>query len=224
MKVLIVDVETTGLDLKSDGLCEIGAVLYDTDKGALCELSFIVASTRPPAEVTGIEPGIELSLGLGASALQMWESVQMEADIYAAHNAPFDRGFLSTSITYGKMLGDKPWVCTMRDVAWPKSKPTNLASIALAHGLGVATAHRALADCRLLSRLFDVMRAQGVLGEMLAAAMVPRSTFAASVRYEDRDKAKDAGFTWEPSRKRWTKRMSDDEAAVCSLLIERVEA
>jgi DNA polymerase-3 subunit epsilon len=221
MKLLILDCETTGLDFATDEVCEVGAILYDTDKGTLCELSFVVKTERDPAWVTGIPAGVKNAVEVNHAAHKMLEAMHGEAEYLVAHNADFDRRFLVRD--YGVLdYSNKPWLCTYSDFRWPKCEPTNLVAIALAHGLGVATAHRALADCQLMARLFDALRRDGLFDDTLKAAMVPRAWYAADLPYAQRDKAKAAGFRWEPDAKQWRKRLTDDEAKALTFAVYKV--
>ena len=104
---------------------------------------------------------------------------------------------------------DKPlqWLCTM-DMTWPKqSKPgESLVNLALNHGIGVSSAHRALTDCQLLAELFTRLSAEQ-LSQQLTEALKPRAYFQAKVSYDERQLAKDAGFRWNGKSKAWTRKM-----------------
>src|SRR5690606_28957405 len=100
------------------------------------------------------------------------------------------------------------------------SKPgQSLVNLALDHGIGVSSAHRALTDCQLIAALFDRM---DDLPGMFQHAMRPKSTYRAIVSYDDRQLAKDAGFRWNGDDKTWTRRMADEDAAAMPFEARRV--
>jgi DNA polymerase III subunit epsilon len=57
-------------------------------------------------------------------------------------------------------------------------------SLALSHGIGVSSAHRALTDCSLIAALFDRMEK---LEAMIEEAKRPKALFQAQVSFKDKD-------------------------------------
>lgn len=150
-------------------------------------------SSRRPSGVEAIEP------------FRVLESWLPHAGAIVAHNADFDRQWFPD-------LG-KPWLCTMSDFKWPLATKDggSLIHLALDHGIGVSSAHRALTDCQLIAALFDRM---DDLPGMFAQAMRPKAVFRALVSYDDRELAKQAGFKWDGVTKQWTRRMAIEDAAL----------
>jgi DNA polymerase-3 subunit epsilon len=90
----------------------------------------------------------------------------------------------------------------------------SLVPLALAHDLGVAVAHRALADCDLIARLLTRCRELGHdIDAMLTRGLRPKVTLMACVSFDDRELAKVAGFHWHAPRKQWLRRMVEADAA-----------
>ena len=143
-----------------------------------------------------------------------WDAVRgmaSAADAILAHSAQFDRGFVPADLR-----DSKPWICTKDDLEWPRAtKPgQSLVTLALDHGIGVATAHRALADCDLIARLLSRVAELGTdLPLFLARGLRPRATYQAMVSYDDRELAKAAGFSWDGASRRWTRRMCTEDTA-----------
>ena len=74
------------------------------------------------------------------------------------------------------------------------------------------SAHRALADCLILARLFErVVELGHDVREMLRRGLEPKATYQAMVSYGDRELAKTAGFTWDGEAKRWTRRLAAED-------------
>lgn len=51
------------------------------------------------------------------------------------------------------------------------------------------------------------------LPRILERAMRPQATYIAQVSYDDREKAKAAGFSWDGNAKTWSRRMAKEDAA-----------
>jgi DNA polymerase-3 subunit epsilon len=99
----------------------------------------------------------------------------------------------------------------------------SLVSLALRHGLGVASAHRAMADCDLLVRLFTRAREMGAdLQEMVALGLRERAKFAAAVPRERNGELKAAGFRWDPDRRVWWREMAVEDAAALPFPTRRI--
>ena len=138
------------------------------------------------------------------------------ADVVLAHRAEFDKSFLEASEGFNEIWGGapaKPWVCTKFHVAWPGAKSgEHLVHLALAYGVGVLAAHRALTDCDTIARILTRVKEQGHdLQALIGDAMKPRQRVQALVSFEQKDLAKEAGFAWDPQGKRWTRECTADE-------------
>ena len=215
-RCLIIDVETTGLNPAVDRVIEIGAVLYSvTNRTTLVQFSVLVANDENPAEKVNRIPVSALrevrELDDSPAPLQSTlTTLRSLADVIVAHNAEFDRSFFR-----GKWL-ELPWLCSAFDFTWPAASRdvSGLIHLALEHGIGVSSAHRALSDCQLIAALFDRMALYGCdLQEMFAHAMRPKALFQSLQPFDHNEVAKAAGFKWDGTSKRWTRRMAIDDAA-----------
>jgi DNA polymerase-3 subunit epsilon len=223
-RILILDTETTGLDPTRDACIEVAAVLFDLEHASTIEsyASLIRASANPAEAINAIPAAL---LDSAPPADDVWprvEALARRADAIVAHRAEFDRGFVHASVR-----DSAPWVCSKFDLEWPKSTRVGdgLVSLALSHGLGVANAHRAMTDCDTLARLFMRVHEMGVdLPRMIARGMRPKVRVVALVSYDDRDKAKSAGFSWDPSRKEWARTIFQDEIASLPFRVREASA
>lgn len=217
-RCLIVDTETTGLDGKKDHIIEIGAVLYSVENGG----TLIEAGTLLPlpdgvkniaVDINRITDHLIQEMGSLRTYFQstIFPLMIKEADIFVAHNAAFDSNFLG--IMDPILWSSKPWVCSKSDFTFAKGKPgDSLVNLTLAHGLGVASAHRALTDCQNLARIFDTYTpAERAL--LFTNALLPRSKYIALTSFNQKELAKARGFQWDGDNKQWWKRMTDAEAA-----------
>jgi DNA polymerase-3 subunit epsilon len=217
--ILLVDTETTGL-LPSEGavMIEAAAILWSVRHSCILSCwSDLAANPTNEAEAINHIPAAALEGARPRERLVATvQAMASKADIVIAHRAEFDRQFLGD-------LG-KPWVCSKFDIAWPESKlGDGLVFVAIAHGVPVTGAHRALTDCLLLARLFERVAERGHdMQAMFARAMRPKATFRALVSYDDRQLAKDAGFQWDGAAKTWTRTMAIEDAEALGFRTERV--
>lgn len=218
--ILILDTETTGLDPAKDSVIEVAAVLYSVEHATVLEtFSTLVTAFSNPAEHINRIP--DAALANAAHPAAAWARVRelaTRAEAYVAHRAEFDHSFTPEAVA--SVL---PWICSKFDIEWPKQKQpgSSLVQLVLEHDLGVAYAHRAAADCDMLARLFTRSRELGAdLNAMLERAMRPKADFVALVSYDDREKAKQAGFRWEPDRKRWKRRMFIEDAGALPFKVQ----
>ncbi len=210
--ILILDTETTGVDPKVDAVIEVGCILYSVEH--VTPIEYYAALIRHDSNAAESINRISIaSLADARPAPVAWERVQIlaeKADAIVAHNAPFDFGFSPVGIREAA-----PWICSMSDLAWPKQgQSRSLVSLTLDHDLGIVMAHRALSDCDMLARLFTRAHELGCdLSAMLARGLRPKALFQAIVSFDDKDKAKAAGFQWEAPTKRWLRTMAIEDAA-----------
>lgn len=215
---LIIDTETTGLNPDQDRVIEIGAILYSIElQTSLASMSVLAPGGDNPCEHINRIPAAALARQnpcVEGAAMSLLTEMIADADCFVAHNAAFDESFLKWD--------QLPWVCTKSDFSWPGHEHVDgksLVAIALDHGIGVSTAHRVLADCQLIAALFDRC---SDLPAMFTRAMRPKATFIAKVSYDDRQLAKDAGFTWNPGPKTWTRTMAIEDAALLPFNVQQL--
>jgi len=208
---LILDTETTGLTVETAKLIEIGAVLFDIEHRApIAQLSTLLPCASNPVEhINRISSGLTNAtpLAVRKSAADLLRQMAESADVYLAHNVAFDRQWLGA-------LPDRPWICTMDDCRWPRAPRgkarLSVTALALAYEVPVWAAHRAMTDCIYLAQ---VMEREPALSDVLEQAQQPRTWWVASLSYEKRQLAKDAGFVWDQQvPKAWARKMTIGEA------------
>jgi DNA polymerase III subunit epsilon len=223
--LLILDTETTGLDPAQGRCIELGAILFAVPQRAvLSQVSFLLPVDANPAEaINGIPAAVSRLPQPWQAGLHCFKAMLEVADAVLAHNAAFDRQWFGIDPLPPLT---KPWICSMEDIRWPaalrlKSNPA-VKDLALAHGVPVWAAHRALTDCIYLAQ---VLERCADLEALLQAALEPRHTYRALVSYGERHKAREAGFRWnQPVAGAWSRRLSDEEARALPFAVQRVEA
>jgi DNA polymerase-3 subunit epsilon len=204
----LLDTETTGLP--PDGkVIEVAAMLYDVKlaQPVASYASLIRADGNAAEAINGI-PGAMLADAPEADVV--WRCVKWllgPAQVVIAHRAEFDRQFVPD-------LG-KPWICSKVDISWPgQMRGDHLVQLALALGLGVASAHRAMADVDTLARILTRVEERGAdLEALLLHASRPKVLYYATVSFDDRQLAKDHGFLWNPEKygKNWYRFMPPED-------------
>jgi DNA polymerase-3 subunit epsilon len=223
-RILILDTETTGLSPEQGVCIEVGAVLFDVgSRAVLQQLSFLLPCQANPAEaINGIPAAVTRLPQPTEAALALFAALVAAADAVVAHHAAFDRQWFGHGALPALTI---PWICSMEDIRWPaelqlRANPS-LRDLALAHGVPVWAAHRALTDCDYLVHVFQ---RSAQLGALLVAAQEPRELYRARLSYSERHLAREAGFRWnEPVAGAWSRRLSKREAEALPFPVLPVE-
>ena len=230
MKLLaLLDLETTGLDPAQHRVVEIGVTTWSVvHRCTVRSWSVLMHGGPNDAEkVNRIPSGLLAADDIpGVSSPDVaWRNLQNlfgQVDAVLAHNATFDRSFIPEHFR-----DIAPWICTQDDISWPRaSSSKKLTEIALAHGLGVSGAHRALADVELIARLLERSAELGVdIEAMLARAARPKKLFAVAAHGFDEARntlAKEHGFRWE--KPNWVRRMPPEDVMSLPFEVKEVAA
>jgi DNA polymerase-3 subunit epsilon len=211
-RLLIIDTETTGLSPDTDQCIEVGAVLFHVpSRSVLSQVSFLLPCEHNAAEaINGIPAEVTRLDHPWQASLACFLAMVAAADALVAHNVNFDRQWFGRGALPPL---EKTWICSMEDIHWPPDRqlrPTpSVRDLALAYGVPVWAAHRALTDCVYLAQVFE--RCPD-LEQLLEAACEPRHLYRAQISYADRHLAKQAGFRWnEPVKGAWSRRLSQRE-------------
>jgi DNA polymerase-3 subunit epsilon len=222
--LLILDTETTGLDPAQHSCIEVGAVLFHVPQRAvLSQISFLLPCQSNPAQaINGIDAAVTRLPQPWQPALACFEAMVAAADAVLAHNAAFDRQWFGHGLLPPIA---KPWICSMEDLRWPAERQLratpSVRDLALAYGVPVWAAHRALTDCIYLAQVFERC---ADLEDLLEAGMAPRRLYRARLSYEERHKAREAGFRWnEPISGAWSRRLSEQEASLLAFPVVPVD-
>ena len=222
--LLIIDTETSGLDPRQDQCLEVGCILFDVpSRSVLAQQSFLLPVDSNAAEaINRIPAAVTRRPQPWQEALVWFEHLLDAADLLVAHNAAFDRQWFGLGVVPATST---PWLCTMEDIRWPaerqlRSRPS-VRDLALAYGVPVWAAHRALSDCIYIAEVFS--RCDD-LEQLLERGLEPRQLMRARVSFDERHLATAAGFRWnDPIKGAWTRRVSDREIAGLEFPVAPVE-
>ncbi len=166
--IFVADCETTGLDSATDRLVEIAALgvewrsLEQRLVPTGSSFSTLCDPCRPiPAEVSAVHHltnrDITASMApLYEEALSMLDAALPKNALIVAHNAEFDRTFITS-------LADRKWLCTKRLAMHVFPEAPNHRNQTLRYWLGLdvdlggMVPHRALADCMVTTRILGAL-------------------------------------------------------------------
>ena len=156
---VVIDLETTGLDIMNESIIEIAAV--KVRRGLIVDsFSTLVACDTP------LRPEIEALTGITSEMLQGQPELNEilpeltefigDADI-AAHNAEFDSGFL-----HRFWADSRQWLdtITLAQIAWPCFPSYSLANLCIYLEIDNESAHRALGDAMATAKLLIAIEKQ----------------------------------------------------------------
>lgn len=212
MLITILDCETTGLDPENDAVIEVAAILYSVEHRAILQQvsTLLPVEANPAEDINGIRPDLARMVAddLANAALEVVFEMACKSAYLLAFNSDFDQQFCDKENLFGGLA--KPWA-DAATITYPRqSTKKDLVNIALANGVPIVNAHRALDDCRILA---EVLGKVSDLEAQLERAARPKATVIAMVGYNDRHLAKDAGFVWDSLvSKAWAKRMPLEDA------------
>lgn len=214
--VLLLDTETDGVNHKVHRIIEVATILYSLEFATpITSFAALLPGENNDAEsANGIPPGVLKYASARAMTAAVVDDLISSCDAIVAHSASFDRYFMQDVIEdWGISIEYKPWICTMRDVDWPKkTKHRNLSSIALAHGVPLVAAHRALTDVDILARLLTRVSETGTdIEELMVRAMRPKVLVEALVDYDDRHLAYAHGFDWDPVKRQHLRELPEED-------------
>lgn len=219
MRLLGIDLESTGLDPRGDAIIEVGAVLFqwETKTPLMMYGEFVDPLRDIPEEITritGITNSLVQEFGIGeADALARIAGMIGQADCVVAHFGNlFDRPFLEGAYArHLKLIPEKVWIDSATDCPYPEEiKTRNLQHLAAEHGFLNPFRHRAVFDVLTMMRVVSCYPIETVISR----AMEPTLFVRADVTFDEKEKAKDRGYRWCAPQKIWWRqwKQSDYEA------------
>lgn len=201
---MIIDIETTGLDAKSNAIIELGALTFSftTEEGIIEVLETYNGLQDPlepiPEKITQIT-GITNEDVAGKSI--DWDRVitlLRSCNLVICHNSGFDRNFLEiqTPENVEKLFKEIPFACTMKDINWEERGLESAKLDYLNWKLGYFyEGHRALTDCWAVFNL--LIEADGAFEELKNnTKKIEMLLCAVDAPYDKKDLLKERKYRW----------------------------
>jgi len=227
-KLLVLDVESSGVDVAKDKIIELAYVLWDTDthKPLLIKSDLIVhleqqLLSSEIVNLTGIDQDILISYGLLPytvleNLIELLSGTRI--DYIVGHNLiAFDAPIIEAEMTRNGVVSalfmDFPKLDTRYDLPYPDSCDSRkLKHLAGDHGFVPIFPHRALFDVLTTIKILD----QYDFNEILKYKEIPWVTVRAMVSFQDKDLAKARKYSWEKLGdktypKCWVKMIKEDQ-------------
>lgn len=201
---ILLDVETTGLDVRKDEVIELGMVKFDyVGDGRIVGVrdvfsAFNEPSIPIPAEVTAITGITEEMVAGHRIDPSSVDSFVHDSVITIAHNSNFDRKFAER---FWPVFEHKAWGCSATEVEWRQHGFAGAQLGYLLNGAGFFhQAHRAVDDCHALLEILAVdLPAAGAPALAVLLEQARKKTvrvWAEHSPFELKDVLKRRGYRW----------------------------
>lgn len=212
---IIIDVETTGLDLQNDEIIELAMISFTySPDGRVFEIGQTFQCFQEPSRpisaeitrITGITDAMVAGHKIDIAEVAAFAD---SAALVIAHNAGFDRRFAER---LSGVFITKPWACSMSEIDWATEGFEGTKLHYLAAGAGFFyDRHRAEHDCRavieLLAAVLPVSN-RTALASLLDRARQPTwRIWAENSPFDLKDVLKARGYRWNgdsnPNPRAW---------------------
>lgn len=222
MLVVGFDTETTGLNVESDHIIQVGAVLWDTKapiKKAKMKLDALItlpshADIDPKAsDVNGITREDLDKYGRSfESVMTELHAMFSKAEFVVAHNGNlFDRPIYRANCNrYSVAPSGRPWIDTSCDIEFPGSISTRkLVYLATEHGFINPFPHDAVSDVLTMLKVADCYDWEKTVLWAKSATL----TVKAETNFSQKELAKKQNYRWDGDNKMWVKSIKDFQLA-----------
>lgn len=219
LKAAIIDVETTGTNLTSDKIIELGIVVFEycPETGQVYRVLETYDALEDPGipippestAIHGITDDMVKDARINDSEV---DRLITDVSLVIAHNAAFDRGFVEARLPF---FQTKAWMCSYTQMPW-KSEGFSASGLEfLSYKCGFHfNGHRASTDCHAL---LEILQSELPISKIKALKMLLDSANRSNIKlwainspFDTKDKLKARGYRWNAERKTWFKTITDD--------------
>ncbi|NDC61416.1 MAG: DNA polymerase III subunit epsilon [Betaproteobacteria bacterium] len=221
LRGVVLDTETTGLNVEDDQVIELGMLLFEFDPitGIVYRVVDVFDQLedpgRPiPPETTAVHHITDDMVHGKRIDDATVEALVADASLVIAHNAAFDRPFVEKR---WPIFVDKQWACSVRDVDWKREGVSSAKLEYLLQMQGIFyEAHRAETDCWALLTLLSMVLPQSqqtVMLTLLESLNQPQiRLYATGSPFDSKDALKIRGYRWAPDIKCWHRQLGSEKA------------
>jgi DNA polymerase-3 subunit epsilon len=216
-KGIVLDTETTGMQLDSDRVIELGMLLFEFDAVTGRIFKIIKAFDQledpgfpiPPESTQVHHITDEMVRGKSIDDDEVASMLQ-DVSVVIAHNAGFDRPFVEAR---WPVFENMHWACSLRDINWQEEGLGSAKLEYLLYKLGYFyDAHRAEMDCRALLEMLNCLLPQSqtsALLRLLESMNQPQVKLTAlNSPFETKDLLKTKGYRWDAQGRCWFKQLA----------------
>jgi DNA polymerase-3 subunit epsilon len=213
-KGIVLDTETTGLNVASDRVIELGMLAFEFDPvtGMVYRVTDVLDELEdpgfpiPPETIAVHHITDEMVKGQHIDDARVAAFVK-DASVVIAHNASFDRPFVEAR---WPLFAQLDWACSIKDIDW---KEEGFGSAKLEYLLSTQgyfyEAHRAEADCwallELLNQVLPQSQQTALLTVLLTLNQPQQKVYAINSPFETKDKLKARNYRWAAELRCWTR-------------------
>ncbi len=213
-KGIVLDTETTGLNVASDRVIELGMLAFEFDPvtGMVYRVTDVLDELEdpgfpiPPETIAVHHITDEMVKGQHIDDARVAAFVK-DASVVIAHNASFDRPFVEAR---WPLFAQMDWACSIKDIDW---KEEGFGSAKLEYLLSTQgyfyEAHRAEADCwallELLNQVLPQSQQTALLTVLLTLNQPQQKVYAINSPFETKDKLKARNYRWAAELRCWTR-------------------
>jgi len=216
---IIIDTETTGMDINKDKIIELGMISFEFDPqtGVIYKViknfdEYEDPGFPIPAESTAVHHITdEMVRGKAISDQEVAQFIN-KASVIIAHNAGFDRAFVEAR---WPVFEDYMWGCSLKDIDWKLEGFGSAKLDYLVYTQGFFyDAHRADADCCALLELLSgtlPSSQQPALLQLLESLNEPQiRLFALGSPFETKDLLKQRNYRWSADLRSWHRTLASE--------------
>jgi DNA polymerase-3 subunit epsilon len=219
-KGVILDTETTGMDVQKDKVIELGMILFEFDPQT--GIIYKVLKTFDeyedpgfpiPAESTAVHNITDEMVKGCVIADDEVKQFLKNVSVVIAHNAGFDRAFVEMR---WPIFADYMWACSLKDIDWRGEGfgSAKLEYLVYTQGL-FYEAHRADADCCALLELLSCTlpnSQQPALLQLLESLNQPQiRLFALGSPFETKETLKQRNYRWSADLRSWHRTLTSEK-------------
>ena len=210
---VVIDVETTGLELGLECIIELGMIVFEySADGRIFQIveefgEFENPGKPIPSEITQLTGITDEHVKGKIISDKKVEEIVKDSVLVIAHNAAFDRPFVERRFPVFK---DKYWACSQTQIPWKREGITGLKLEYLATFFGCFyEAHRASDDCwAVLHILSQILPKSGEIALKVLLKTARESSYcieATGAPFDAKDILKGRSYRWDGAAKVWTK-------------------
>jgi DNA polymerase-3 subunit epsilon len=161
----IVDIETTGGQVISNGITEIAIIIYDGERVVQHFHTLVNPQQAIPSFITNLTGISNAMVASAPTFAEIAENVYelLREMIFVAHNVSFDYSFIYHQLKQEGFILDTQKLCTIKlcRKVFPGLSSYSLGNLCHSLGIAIADRHRAIGDAKATTLVFEKLMRSG---------------------------------------------------------------